>query len=313
MEEIIKIPEVDTWVCPPEDVIFSNAKGIISAPISKVLQINSDSPGIDWFLMSTKKCYNSQVMRDHTCLYLNYFEKYYDTDKELLIILSRIKFLIDTTPQYSEVNFLNDIRVYILNERFKSKVNDMVDRNYSLNLAYRNIPENLQYTDLHAKIMLRMSIFMNICIPLITHFAYTKKIGVIDDFIMQVFDLIFCLYPEVDIASKLYETTITNVNKSVLKNAPIWAQQDIRGKDEVTHTYMSITNIILNIMPKYTFDKSIISLNFTSIQKNTSCQVLDKLLVPYSSNTILNNLLNCWKILFLLKYHKLIGQSAAKL
>lgn len=264
------IPVVDMWQCPPEDIIFTNTKGIIIAPISKVLQITSDSPGLDYFIMNTKKCYNSQVMRDHTCLYLNYFEKFYDTDKELLIILSRIKFLIDTTPQYSEINFLNDVRVYILNERFKSKVNSMVDRNYQLDLVYRSIPENLQYTDLHAKVMLRMSIFMNICIPLITHFAYVNKIGVIDDFILQVFDIILNLYPEVDIYSKLYETTTSNVSKSELKNAPIWAQQDIRGKDTVTHSYASVNNIILNIMPKYTFDKNIISLNFTSINKNTS-------------------------------------------
>ena len=116
---------------------------------------------------------------------------------------------------------------------------------------------------------------MNFVIPLITHFANAKKIKTIDDFILEVFDMILHMFPNIDMYSKLYETSISNVGKSEHKNAVIWAKQDIRGKDVVTHSCDSVNNIILNIMPKYTFDRSIVSLNFTSIQKNTSCQVLD--------------------------------------
>ena len=93
---------------------------------------------------------------------------------------------------------------------------------------------------------------------------------------MQTFDQIMHLYSDkADIYAKLNETAYTNVSKSVSKNPIIWDRQDIRGKDDVTHTYMSVRDIILNIMPKYTFDRSIISLNFTSIQMNISRQVLD--------------------------------------
>ena len=116
---------------------------------------------------------------------------------------------------------------------------------------------------------------MNFCIPLITHFISSRKL-IVDEFIMQNFDQIMHLYSDkADIYSKLNETAYTNIAKSVAKNPIIWGQQDIRGKDDVTHTYMSVRDIILNIMPKYTFDRSIISLNFTSIQMNLSRQVLD--------------------------------------
>jgi len=268
-------PNIDTWIPAEEDIIYRNNKGIIYAPVMRGLQIEGDYQSLDFFIMNPKKCYNSQVMRDHTCLYLNYFEKYYDPDKELSIIIFRIKYLIDTTPMYTEQQFLYDIRTYILNPRLIGKVRQLVEDNYALNLQYKNISENLQYTDEHAKIMLVMSLFMNFTIPLITHFAYINKIGIIDDFIMEAFDIILNIYPEVNIYSKLYETTYSNVSKSELKNAPIWAKQDIRGKDTATHSYASVSNIILNIMPKYTFDKSIISLNFTSIAKNTSCKSKD--------------------------------------
>ncbi len=53
----------------------------------------------------------------------------------------------------------------------------MVEHNYALELSYKsaNNPQ-LQYTDDHAKALLKASLFMNLCIPIITHFAYTKKL-----------------------------------------------------------------------------------------------------------------------------------------
>ena len=268
------IPKVDTWKCPEKDQIFNNAKGIVIAPIQQTLGI-TDNPGLDYFIMQPKKCYNSQVMRDHLCLYMNYFEKYYDPDHEYLLILARIKYMIDTTPLYDYNNLAHDIRTYIITDRLKAKTKAMVDDNYTLDLQYKNIPENLQYKDYHAKIMLQMSLFMNFVIPLVSHYANLHPVSQIDDFILFIFDDILHMYPDVDIFSKIYETANSNVNKNEVKNAPIWNKQDIRGKDTVTHSYDSVINIILNIMPKYNFAQSIISLDFTSITKNTSCQILD--------------------------------------
>ena len=100
-------------------------------------------------MMSAKKCYNSQVMRDHTCQYLNYFEKFYDIDKEYLVVLARIKYMIDTMPLYTKLNFVHDIKTYILSDDLRKKAWQMVEDNYTLNLQYKNISENLQYTDQH--------------------------------------------------------------------------------------------------------------------------------------------------------------------
>ena len=276
------IPLVDEWKPEIEDIIFSNAKGIIIAPVMQVLNLPAGNETLNYFFMNSKKCYNSQVMRDHICLYLNYFEKYYDPERELLIHISRIKYLMEVSQVYDELSFINDTKAYILSEGLKNKAIQMVNDNYSLKLQYKNITENLRYTDEHAKIMLCMSLFMNFTIPLISHYAYLNKIGIINDFIMQVFDNILYMFPGVDIFSKVYETTISNVSKSEARN-PIWLRQDIRGKDSVTHSCDSVDNIVLNIIPKYTFDKSMISLNFTSINKNTSCQVLD---IEYEFNYI---------------------------
>lgn len=266
------IPKVDKWVADPQDVLFTNAKNIIVAPISKVLQITSDS--LDYFIIRPKKCYNSQLLRDHICLCLNYFERFYDTDKELLVSMARIKYCIDTFPDYSPENFKHDVRVYILSPTIKQKAINLAEYNYSMDLTYENISPALQYTNDHAKVLLEMSLLMNFVIPLITHYAQAHRVGEIDEFILDTFDIILNMFG-VDIFAKLYETSISNVSKSEYKNAPLWVKQDIRGKDVVTHSRDSVDNIILNIMPKYVFDRNIVALNYTSIQKNTRCQITD--------------------------------------
>ena len=97
------IPSIDKWNPAEEDIIYRNNKGIIYAPVMSGLKIEGDFQSLDFFIMNPKKCYNSQAMREHTCLYLNYFEKFYDQDKELSIIIFRIKYLIDTTVQRATI------------------------------------------------------------------------------------------------------------------------------------------------------------------------------------------------------------------
>ena len=108
---------------------------------------------------------------------------------------------------------------------------------------------------------------MNMVIPLATHFMYIKKIMNADEFLLWIFNSIISM-TDVDIYNKFYETSSSNVNRSSKKHERLWARQDIRGIDPVTHSLESVQNIILNIMPKYSYDKNIISFNYTSINKN---------------------------------------------
>ena len=273
------IPIADEWSPAPQDVIFTNAKNVIIAPLADFYHLEDGSNNrINFFMVNPKKSYNSDDLRNHNCHYLNYFEKFYDEEKEYFTNLAHIKYLIDVYQEYRKENFIYDIKRYILQDSIFNKTRMMVERNYSLTLNYKsaNNPQ-LQYTDEHAKALMQMSILMNLCIPLITHFAYMRRVQDIDEFILDIYDYILYAPPfsNMDIFAKLYETSISNVNKNAKNNAVMWAKQDIRGKDTVTHSMAAVRNIILNIMPKYTFDKSMISLNYTSIQKNNKFQITD--------------------------------------
>lgn len=272
------IPCVDEWKPAPNEIYFTNAKDIILAPIAAHFHIDEPNPRINYFWIKPKKSYNSDLLRDHCCHYINYFEKYFDVEKEYFVNLCHLKFLVDYANGYSISNFMIDINRYILQPSIYEKVRLMVEANYSLKLSYKsaNNPQ-LQYTDDHAKVLLQASILMNLCIPIICHFAYSRKLGDIDEFLLDVYDNILYApqFSGCNITAKLYETSISNVNRNAKNNAIIWAKQDIRGKDTITHSMGAVRNIILNIMPKYTFSQNMVSLNYTSIQKSNKYQVTD--------------------------------------
>lgn len=287
MDQSNNIPIVDEWKPLPNEIIFTHSKNIISAPLAAYFHLDDQNNKINYFMVNPKKSYNSEDLRDHFCLYVNYFERFFDPELEYFTNLANIKFLIDCyIDSFTTDNLIGNIVRYILQPSIFNKVVAMVERNYSLSLSYKSINNpQLQYTDEHAKALMGMSILMNLCIPIATHYAYMKRISDIDEFLLDIFDFILYAppYQNINIPAKLYKTAISNVVKNEKNNASIWIKQDIRGKDTITHSMGAVRNIVLNIMPKYSFDKSMVSLNYTSIQKSNKYQVTD---IGYEYNYI---------------------------
>lgn len=271
---------VDLWHPQrPEEVVISCRAGFFVAPLSVFFNVNLDNGDtLNKFMLSTKKCYNSPAMREHLFQYVNYFCNYYDTDFEYISVLFAIKTKVDRfdSNAYPIEAFFNDMERYILSPSIINKARKMVDDNYYQELNYTNIKSpSLQYTNEHAKVLHMMSILMDLCIPLLTNYAYMHKVNSIDDYLLTMYDRILHCDNSIDIYSKLYDTAYTNVVANQKNNQGIWIKQDIRSIDVTTHSTDSVHNIILNIMPKYTFDKNIISFNYASIRKNTSYKITD--------------------------------------
>lgn len=270
---------VDEWQPTKQQLIFTNSKNIIAAPLTDFFRVDDPNRmALNYFFINPKKSYNSDPLRDHTCLYLNYLEAYFDQDKEFFTNMAKIKFMIDMYSNYDFNIFVGDINRYILQPSIYAKTRAMVEYNYKLELSYKsaNNPQ-LSYTNDHGKLLMQMSLLMNMLIPLITHFAYMRRIGDIDEYLLDIYDHILysSISQGVDIVSKLYETSISNVTRNEKNNVTIWQKQSIRGKDTVIHSISTVRNIVLNIMPKYTFDKNMVSLDYTSIQKSNRYQITD--------------------------------------
>ena len=137
------------------DKIFKNVKGDIILPIAEFFGVEEKARTLDYFTVSPKRSYNSDETREHICRYLNYFEKFYDTDKELLLILYQIKLAMDYNKQYTVDMLCNDINRYIIrNKNLYFKIRRFVDDNYLMTLSSNNNKTpNLQFENIHAKVL----------------------------------------------------------------------------------------------------------------------------------------------------------------
>ena len=274
---------VDKWDTPEypideADRIFKNVRGEIILPIHELFsggsEIIENAQQLDFFAMNSKRSYNSDVTRNHICRYLNYFEKFYDRNQELLLVIYKIKFCIDFLPNYSVEAFMDDINRYIIRNRELTRMITLfVEQNYTMKLSSNNNKTpNLQFNNYHAKILYEISFLTNIYIPLATHYMYVhyiKKREDIHRFMLQLFDLCMLKYEEecgVHIYEKLYETATSVVNKSVGVDKTLWRKNIIRGNNPTTHIRESLNDIILQILPKYDFARNIINFNYLTIR-----------------------------------------------
>lgn len=258
---------VDLWDTPEhpiseQDRIFRNIRGEVILPISQLINGgDEENKQLDYFAMNTKRSYNSDKIREHICRYLNYFEKYYDVNKELLMVISKIKIAMVYNKDYTIPMFMNDVNIFIIrNNTLYPHIKHFVDDNYLMKLSSNNNKTpNLQFEDKHAKILYEISLLMNIYIPLATHYMYLHFIKQSEDtqnFMLELFDLCVTKYEEeqgIDIYSKLYETVTAIVNKSKNTDRPLWEKNMIRGVNTTTHTKNAVYDIILQIIPKYSY------------------------------------------------------------
>lgn len=269
------IPYVDYWIPRKEDEHFKTVDKAIILNVSDFY--NSDNKDLDYFCLSPKRCYNKPIARKHFVNYLNYFEKFFDPEHELLAVLYRMKFLIDYDKDYTEKEFRCHLKRFIFrNPELLSKLYNMNEYNYCIPLVAKKGKSiaSLQYTTKHGKILMMMSMLMVMTIPLICHYMYVRRVDNVDGFILKAFDEILNM-SDVDIASKFYETASTEVYKNYNIHIGLWKMQDIRGKNVTTHSMNTIENIILNIMPRYVYKDNLVSFNFKSIKKSNGYKVTD--------------------------------------
>lgn len=274
------IPPVDRWVPNSEDIIFRGLRGKqIMAPLAKILtNDDEDMLMFDSFILSVKKCYSSEEKVDHFTQYLNYFEKYYDPDHELLAIYARMKFMIDTDDAglYTKQQFMADIKRDILFSTFARKVKAMNEDNFIIHIKRNKKDGNvLQYSNRHLSALMEIGLFQIILIPLLTHYAYMKKIQNIDAYLMEFYEiLIIDMHPDIDILTKLSETANSRIIQDMSKNSGSWDKQYIRSKNKFTYNIEIVWAIISQIIPKAIYEMNILNLIYVSIKGNITNKII---------------------------------------
>lgn len=282
------VPPVDSWEPEPEDIIFNHVNGAIIVYISHLYGLDDPSHDMNKFMIYHKKSYNSGRnpktgalgFREICTNYLNYFSKFYDTEKELYMIYARLKFIIDYQTNETNEDWLKaNLKLYIFdNPSIRLKIKAMNEDNYNIrDLQYKNKNNpSLEYNDKHASILMEMSLYMKFIIPIITHFIHKKKITNTKKFLLFIYDEIFSMQSNVvDMYAKLYETTNSNIKSNKNSNSVLWDKQSIRGNNITIQSIETVDDIILQLMPKYIYTKNVISLNFSSIKNNIGYKITD--------------------------------------
>lgn len=280
-DTFIPVDEWDTDEKPAsgDDKIFRSSRNQLILPLSEFFNTNKDKQ-LDYFITKTKRSYNSDDVRNHICKYMNYFTKFFDPDKEVLAIIYKLKVNIDYDKSYTREEFMNDINLYIIrNSSIRHKVRNFVNANYNMSINSKNTKTpNLQFTNRHAKILYEISLFMNIYIPLATHFMCIRCIKDAPDFMLELFDLCANSYIEeqgVYIYNKLYEMAVSTTNSSKSTDKILWAKNKIRGNNPTTHSMDATKEIIVQVMPKYDYTRNIISYNCNSNRRTIKYKIID--------------------------------------
>lgn len=268
---------IDKWKPSEEDLVFRHLKDEFIVPVSRFLGVQENLQ-LDCFSLKQKKAYKSLEAREHICHYLNYFEKFYDKDKELVAIYSKIKCLIDGYKEkYTKDLLKQDLQTYILSDSMRWKVHMLNEDNYiplRKNHEYKKKP-GLEYTNEHCKLMFKVSIFQIMIIPILTHYASVNKVLNINNFLLEMYDIILYMKDStIDLFNKFYETVESSTNHNTKIN-PIWGQQDIRAINVTTFSLDSTINIIINLIPKYKYDGGIVAMNLRSVKTNIKYQVVE--------------------------------------
>lgn len=285
---------VDEWKpISKEQEVFSSIGDTIYCDLLTKGTGFDNTTEFPYFNMKPKKAYSSVVkvdkntgklkfgFKEHYCTYINYLESYYDINKILVAVYGQIKILIDSDNMnhgYSEEEFMNDLYRYIIsyertaNPQLHDAIHQMVMDNYYIHQTYKNDRNKcLEYNDDHARLLIELSILQNVIIPVVSHYLWKKKYPKteINRMFLRCFDMIINeihRFYNIDLGAKLYETASTNIIKNSNNNKVLWNMQFIRSRDTTTQSIETVENILLQISPKYTFNKNMINFNFNAIE-----------------------------------------------
>lgn len=287
---------VDEWEMTEKDAIVGHDGKLIIIPFDKIFG-HEKIKALNTFVIK-KDSYVKRlgdIVDKETgavdrgiCHYINYFIKFYDDNNELLMAYCRLKFLIDDKRKHISLNsFIKALYSILFTDSMKEKISKMVEDNYYIDLSKSDgikYTESLEFTNEHAKIMMKISMSMKLMIPVIFHYINSANIPKKDDYLFQFYEGLFDMYSDtVDIYNKLWISTYAKVNVNVTKNRAIWEQREIFGSDPLLSVNTLLKDkLISETMFRYAFNKNIISFNSVVLDRQLGYFIIE----PYDHTLV---------------------------
>jgi len=266
---------VDEWEPDDEDLIVGYQGKQIIVLFDKIF----DRPipeEYNYFDISLKEAYYNQLPT--IARYINYFLKFYDTDHELLMAYTKLKYMMDakSIKSIKRGSFIRAVNDYLLSESMCNKITRMSKDNYRVDLdsdskkkkgsTNKNYAPVLQFNEHHAEVLMRVSIAIKFAIPIILHFIKTfydkneVKLHLYEYFIPIFKNKI--LIEDVNILGKIYTTISKRVNGHSKPDRSIYQRHEALGSSQETFIEdLFRKNLITDTIFSYCFNGNIVSYN----------------------------------------------------
>lgn len=248
------------YVNPKDNIVQYDGKLAI-IPFDKIF--NRDKKGFNTFVIKRESYVK---LLPSISKYINYFIKFYDTDNELIVSYLMLKHQIDNKEKLINPKaFIKMLYSILFTETMIQKIHRMVDDNYYIDLEANKkekYAEALEFTNEHARIMMKISMSMKIMVPVVFHYINRnnlyKRVS-----LFSFYEKLFYMFDEhVNIYNKLLITTQAKIKRHTSHNSLLWTQREIMGTDPLIYMNTLLReNIISDTMVKYVFNKNIISFN----------------------------------------------------
>lgn len=193
-----------------------------------------------------------------------------DKDDEVLLNYCQLKHQIVIRDEYPRKEFIEDLYDILIDDTLINIANSYVEDNYISFLVEKELKKNstqsLQFTDYHCKVLLKISMIQKTIIPVILEYANSFEVRDIDKFLEFCYDDLFKIFEQDNlIINKLYQTVSSKITITQYSDQVFWNFAQNYGVD--IHSFISIvlSKIIVESIPKYMFDKNVISLNHVII------------------------------------------------
>jgi hypothetical protein len=280
-----KFIKVDEWEPTEQDNIIKYDNKLIIIPFDKIFN-KQYIQALNTFIIKkdsyVKRLGNDPILGKGICHYINYFIKFYDNNNELLMTYAKLKYMIDRKSQKIKLkSYIKALYMILFTDSMKEKISKMIEDNYYIDLTSsdgKQYTESLEFTNEHAKIMMKISLSMKIMVPVLFHYVNSYNILKEKKYLYQFYEPLFSLYSDtINIYNKLYISTLAQVNKNYNINPKQWAQREINGIDPLTYLNELLRDkIISETMFKYTFEKNIINFNSVVLRKQLEYFIKEK-------------------------------------
>ena len=261
---------IDSWIGDDSDeIIRPDGKNLV-IEFDKIF--NAPSASVLNSFIIKKDSYVKYL--DVMCDYINYFIKFYDTNKELLLMYATImKVISDSRTQLNQAQFIDLMYKVIFTDSIKAKITELVDDNYCIDVedhsSGKKYAESLEFRNEHVKLLMKISMGMKLMVPVMFHYINKNNIQKEVGYLYPYYQNLFYIFDdEIDLYQKLWITVTSRVNTSSSQNKKMFYQREIFGVTPLTLTDELLKdNIIGETIWRYTFDKNPINFNSVILNK----------------------------------------------